>query len=95
MFQAVFTFFYIHLLSQVGERVAADMKQDLFQSILDQDMSFFDQERTGELVNRYECFQRLMKHLIFGEKWRKCHLVLQHDIPTYWYMDKINYILLA
>ncbi|XP_026743729.1 ATP-binding cassette sub-family B member 8, mitochondrial [Trichoplusia ni] len=50
--QAVFTFFYIHLLSQVGERVAADMKQDLFQSILDQDMSFFDQERTGELVNR-------------------------------------------
>ncbi|KAJ8718094.1 hypothetical protein PYW07_006024 [Mythimna separata] len=50
--QAFFTFMYIHLLSQVGERVAAQMKQDLFQSILDQDMSFFDQERTGELVNR-------------------------------------------
>ncbi|XP_075981398.1 mitochondrial potassium channel ATP-binding subunit [Anticarsia gemmatalis] len=50
--QAAFTFFYIHLLSQVGERVAAHMKQDLFESILRQDMAFFDQERTGELVNR-------------------------------------------
>ncbi|KAG6458871.1 mitochondrial potassium channel ATP-binding subunit [Manduca sexta] len=50
--QALFTFFYIHLLSQVGEQVAAQMKQDLFISILKQDMAFFDQERTGELVNR-------------------------------------------
>ncbi|KAL4703100.1 hypothetical protein ACJJTC_018137 [Scirpophaga incertulas] len=50
--QAAFTFLYIHLLAQVGERVAAQMKQDLFISILRQDMTFFDQERTGELVNR-------------------------------------------
>ncbi|CAH2089794.1 unnamed protein product [Euphydryas editha] len=50
--QAMFTFFYIHLLAQVGEKVAAQMKQDLFVSILQQDMAFFDQERTGELVNR-------------------------------------------
>ncbi|XP_052743697.1 mitochondrial potassium channel ATP-binding subunit [Bicyclus anynana] len=50
--QAIFTFLYIHLLAQVGERVAAQMKQDLFVSILKQDMAFFDQERTGELVNR-------------------------------------------
>ncbi|XP_063626535.1 mitochondrial potassium channel ATP-binding subunit [Cydia splendana] len=50
--QAAFTFMYIHLLAQVGERVASQMKQDLFVSILNQDMAFFDQERTGELVNR-------------------------------------------
>uniref|UniRef100_A0A2H1VIQ3 Mitochondrial potassium channel ATP-binding subunit n=1 Tax=Spodoptera frugiperda TaxID=7108 RepID=A0A2H1VIQ3_SPOFR len=50
--QAIFTFMYIHLLSQVGERVAAQMKQELFESILRQDIAFFDQERTGELVNR-------------------------------------------
>ncbi|XP_048483737.1 mitochondrial potassium channel ATP-binding subunit [Plutella xylostella] len=50
--QAAFTFLYIHLLSQVGERVASQMKQDLFNSIMRQDMAFFDQERTGELVNR-------------------------------------------
>ncbi|XP_049876844.1 mitochondrial potassium channel ATP-binding subunit isoform X2 [Pectinophora gossypiella] len=52
MGQAAFTFMYIHLLSQVGERVASQMKQDLFVSILNQDMAFFDRERTGELVNR-------------------------------------------
>ncbi|CAB3251091.1 unnamed protein product [Arctia plantaginis] len=50
--QATFTFLYIHLLSQVGERVATHMKQDLFESILRQDIEFFDRERTGELVNR-------------------------------------------
>lgn len=50
--QAAFTFFYIHLLSQVGEKVATQMKQDLFVSILRQDIEFFDKERTGELVNR-------------------------------------------
>ncbi|XP_060805633.1 mitochondrial potassium channel ATP-binding subunit [Amyelois transitella] len=50
--QAAFTFLYINLLSQVGEKVACQMKQDLFVSILQQDMTFFDRERTGELVNR-------------------------------------------
>lgn len=50
--QAAFTFFYIHLLSQVGERVATQMRRDLFESIMNQDMAFFDRERTGELVNR-------------------------------------------
>ncbi|KAJ0173957.1 hypothetical protein K1T71_010103 [Dendrolimus kikuchii] len=50
--QAAFTFFYIHLLTQVGERVASQMRRDLFVSIMNQDMAFFDQERTGELVNR-------------------------------------------
>ncbi|XP_059059693.1 mitochondrial potassium channel ATP-binding subunit [Achroia grisella] len=50
--QAAFTFLYIHLLAQVGELVASQMKQDLFVSILQQDMAFFDRERTGELVNR-------------------------------------------
>nr|CAD7430880.1 unnamed protein product [Timema monikensis] len=49
--QAGFTFVYIYLLSNVGERVATRMKQDLFSSILRQDVSFFDQQRTGELVN--------------------------------------------
>lgn len=50
--QALFTFLYIHLLAQVGEKVAAQMKQDLFVSIMKQDIAFFDRERTGELVNR-------------------------------------------
>lgn len=44
---------YISLLSGVGERVAFQMKSQLFSSLLSQDLSFFDEERTGELMNRF------------------------------------------
>lgn len=50
--QSTFTFFYIYLLSIIGEKVALGMKTDLFNSILKQDITFFDQHRTGEIVNR-------------------------------------------
>ncbi|XP_077300096.1 mitochondrial potassium channel ATP-binding subunit [Arctopsyche grandis] len=50
--QSFFTFLYIHLLAEIGEGVACQMKRDLYASILKQDIAFFDQERTGELINR-------------------------------------------
>lgn len=40
------------MLSNLGERVAFQMKSDLFESILKQDISFFDEQRTGEIINR-------------------------------------------
>lgn len=51
--QAAFTFVYIHSLSCVGERMACQLRQDLFSSIIHQDIAFFDSHRTGELVNRF------------------------------------------
>lgn len=50
--QAAFTFIYIHSLSCIGERMASQLRQDLFTSILQQDVAFFDSHRTGELINR-------------------------------------------
>lgn len=50
--QSGFTFIYILLLSQIGEQMAARLRQDLFKQIVIQDLSFFDANRTGELVNR-------------------------------------------
>lgn len=50
--QSSFTFLYILLLSQIGEQMAARLRQDLFKQIIIQDLSFFDANRTGELVNR-------------------------------------------
>lgn len=50
--QSAFTFVYIHALSCVGERMASQLRQDLFASIIRQDVAFFDTHRTGELVNR-------------------------------------------
>ncbi|KZC13611.1 PREDICTED: ATP-binding cassette sub-family B member 8, mitochondrial [Dufourea novaeangliae] len=50
--QAFFTFVYIYALSHVGERVAMHMRQDLFKSIIMQDITFFDKNRSGEIVSR-------------------------------------------
>lgn len=40
------------MLAILGERIAFDMKTDLFHSILNQDIGFFDQQRTGEIIHR-------------------------------------------
>ncbi|KAL1129860.1 hypothetical protein AAG570_012804 [Ranatra chinensis] len=51
MFQALCTFVYISLLSGVGERLAVKLRCELFESIMRQDLEFFDQKHTGELVD--------------------------------------------
>lgn len=43
---------YIYLLSSIGESIAYKMKTDLFSSIIKQDIAFFDEHRTGEIINR-------------------------------------------
>lgn len=40
------------MLSNLGEKIAYRMKTDLFNSILSQDIAFFDAQRTGEIINR-------------------------------------------
>nr|XP_020451294.1 ATP-binding cassette sub-family B member 8, mitochondrial isoform X1 [Monopterus albus] len=50
--QGLLTTGYIILLSRMGERVAADMRKTLFASLLRQDVTFFDANKTGQLVNR-------------------------------------------
>ena len=41
-----------YLVTTLGERIVADLRTRLFSAILDQDVEFFDQRRTGELTNR-------------------------------------------
>ncbi|XP_022255918.1 ATP-binding cassette sub-family B member 8, mitochondrial-like isoform X2 [Limulus polyphemus] len=50
--QSIFTFVYISTLSCAGERLACRIRQELFASILRQDVTFFDAHRTGEIVSR-------------------------------------------
>nr|AVT42121.1 ABC transporter B [Lissorhoptrus oryzophilus] len=50
--QGFATFFYIVMLSNLGENIAFKMKSDLFSTVLYQDIAFFDQQRTGEAINR-------------------------------------------
>ncbi|XP_048366489.1 mitochondrial potassium channel ATP-binding subunit [Sphaerodactylus townsendi] len=49
--QGLFTFSYIMLLSRIGEKVANSMRKELFNSLIRQDVAFFDASRTGQLVH--------------------------------------------
>ena len=40
------------MVQVAGERIVRDLRRDLFQAIVSQDMGFFDRNRTGELINR-------------------------------------------
>jgi len=49
---AVFGALRAWLFTVAGERIVADLRMDLYQSILSQEVSFFDMRRTGELTSR-------------------------------------------
>lgn len=50
--QGALTVAYICLLSNVGENLAARLRIRLFDSLLRQDMQFFDKHKTGALIDR-------------------------------------------
>ncbi|EDQ84738.1 uncharacterized protein MONBRDRAFT_29884 [Monosiga brevicollis MX1] len=50
--QATFTCVYISLLGMVGERFAERVRNRLFESLLRQDLAFFDTRQSGEIVSR-------------------------------------------
>jgi ATP-binding cassette subfamily B (MDR/TAP) protein 8 len=52
LFQGLFTFCYITLLSIMGENLAVRLKRRLFNAYLQQDIAFFDSHKTGELMDR-------------------------------------------
>lgn len=50
--QTIFSFMRVYLLTEVGEKSLADMRRDLFAKLLSQPMSFFSEQRVGDLSNR-------------------------------------------
>ena len=40
------------LLSVAGERLSAGVRRDLFKAILQQDVAWFDAQKTGDIINR-------------------------------------------
>lgn len=50
--QAVFVFGQSYLTASTSERVIADLRRDLFRSLIRQSAGFFDQRRVGELTSR-------------------------------------------
>ena len=54
--QSFFTFSYIYLLGIIGENMAFNLKKQLFSNLIKQDISFYDNSRSGELMNRFFYF---------------------------------------
>lgn len=50
--QAFFAALRYYLFTIIGERVVADLRQQLFSAVLAQEMGFFDENRTGDLTSR-------------------------------------------
>lgn len=50
--QSLFTFGRYYLFTIVGERVVTDLRLSLYRSLVRQEIGFFDERRTGELVSR-------------------------------------------
>lgn len=50
--QTLFSFMRIYLLTDVGERSLANMRKDLYGKLLSMPMSFYSEQRVGELSNR-------------------------------------------
>ena len=46
------TFLRSYLFTVAGERIVTRLQERLFQQVLSQEIGFFDQRRTGELLNR-------------------------------------------
>ena len=45
----------IAALSSAGEHIAMEMRSDLFKTLVEQNIAFYDSHKTGELVNRCVC----------------------------------------
>src|SRR5438046_1008312 len=52
LLQAVSIALRAYLFSTAGERIVANLREQLYRSLLDQEIAFFDERRTGELTSR-------------------------------------------
>jgi ATP-binding cassette, subfamily B, bacterial MsbA len=65
--QAVINFGQSYLTASVSERVVADLRVDLFRSLVHQSPGFFDQRRVGELTSRISSDTGLVQGILrFG-----------------------------
>ncbi|CCI50217.1 unnamed protein product [Albugo candida] len=54
----------VHTSNMIGERITNRLRQDTFQSIVKQDLGFFDAAKTGELINRLSADTTLVGTLL-------------------------------
>ncbi|CRG95909.1 ABC transporter B family member 7, putative [Plasmodium gallinaceum] len=67
---STFSFFRIYLIETSIEKITRRLRKNLFEKIINQNLSFFDKQKTGELINRLsndiEISSKILIHLSFG-----------------------------
>lgn len=59
---ALLTALYIKLIGDLGERIAGEMRIDLFKKLLNETVTFFDDHQVGELLTRLSVDVQNFKH---------------------------------
>ena len=62
--QSAFTMLRAWLFTASGERIVANLRVDLFEAIVGQDIEFFDHRRTGELTNRLSADTAVLQNTV-------------------------------
>lgn len=95
-FQGLLTVSYIALLSNVGENMAAKLKIRLFDSLLRQDIKFFDKHKTGELVDRWVLVAGIL-YIILGIIPGKCisHFEIKLNYRIVCFLKRIVFVIMV
>ena len=62
--QGIATAFRSYLFTVTGERIVTQLRKHLFQSIVEQEIGFFDDRKTGELTNRLASDTQILQNTV-------------------------------
>lgn len=96
--QTIFSFMRVYLLTEIGEKGLAKMRQDVYSKLLSMPMSFFSEKRVGELSNRISSDLSQIQDAIsftFAEFLRGVFTLIIGLIFIFWISGKLALIMLA
>ena len=62
--QGIATAFRSYLFTVTGERIVTQLRKHLFESIVEQEIGFFDDRKTGELTNRLASDTQILQNTV-------------------------------
>lgn len=62
--QGIFGYFRIYYFSIIGHKIVATIRQKIFLDILNKEISFFDTNRSGDLISRLNADSQLLQEII-------------------------------
>ncbi|MCC6286418.1 MAG: ATP-binding cassette domain-containing protein [Chitinophagaceae bacterium] len=96
--QTIFSFMRVYLLTEIGEKALAKMRQDVYSKLLSMPMFFYSEKRVGELSNRISSDLSQIQDAIsftFAEFLRGVFTLIIGLVFIFWISAKLALIMLA